>query len=363
VLENAASSSSWTLPSLTSLMTSLSASGHGCTQVQSRLDPSYDTLAEVLRDAGYDTALVGGHLFLNASFGLTQGFTHVDAEILQTDSTRSSPEVADKGIAWIEEKAAVADGVPWMLWLHFFDPHDTYLAHEGISESFGTVEKIDLYDGEIAFTDLHVGRVLDALERAGLEDDTIVVVVADHGEEFFEHGNGGHGYTLYQEVVHVPLIVRAPGWEPGRIEPVVPTVDLMPTLLELAGLEPRTKIEGASFAPLLRAGAEDVRSAVSEVSWHATQDMRSLQLGGFKYIDFAFGGVELDQIFDLARDPYEECNAAELHVHLLQALHEELARRIDRARAGSLDYGTSAAAALSPEEHERLRKLGYIGDE
>ena len=363
VFENASSSSSWTLPSLVSLMTSLYPSTHGCTTVQTRLDPSHATLAEILRDAGYDTALVGGHLFLGSSYGLTQGFTHVDAEIVQTDSTRSSPEVADEGVAWLERKAAVADGVPWMLWLHFFDPHDEYLEHAGISEAFGTRTDRDRYDGEIAFTDLHVGRVLDALARLGFERDTIVVLVADHGEEFGEHGNSGHGYTLYQEVVHVPLIVRAPGWTPRRVAPLVPTVDLLPTLLELVGLAPPREVEGRSLLPLLCEDPADRREALSEVSWHAGQDMRALHVGGFKFVDHGLGGQRLALLFDLANDADEMCDAGPQHVLLLQALIGALSARLEHAALLARGYESSAPSALSPEEDERLRKLGYIGDE
>ena len=363
LFENASSSSSWTLPSLTSLWTSLWCRTHGCTDVEKRLDPSFETWAETLRDAGWDTALVGGHLFLEPGYGLTQGFTHVDAEIVQTDSTIASQEVTDRGLAFLGHKAAARDGTPWLLWLHYFDPHDAYLPHEGISEAFGTERKIDLYDGEIAYTDRHVGRLLEGLERLGLARDTVVVLTADHGEEFGEHGNHGHGYTLYQEVVRVPLLVRAPGLAPRRVDELVRSVDVLPTVLALAGVEPRRPIEGRSLLPLVAGGELDDRAAVSEVSWHATQDMRALQLGGFKYVDHRLGGGTLDLLFDLARDTYEVCNDAARDPLLVQALRGELDARLRAAELRAGEYGASRSSATSPEEQERLRGLGYVGDD
>ncbi|MFN0008802.1 MAG: sulfatase, partial [Planctomycetota bacterium] len=250
VFESAQSSSSWTLPSLASLMTSMQASAHSCDQIASRLDPSYTTMAEILRDSGYDTAFVASHVFLSAGYGLQQGFTHVDTRILQDESAITSPAVTDWGLAWLHDKAAADDGVPWFLWLHYFDPHAPYLVHEGISERFGTETDLDRYDGEIAFTDQHLGRLLEAFERLGLAENTILVVVADHGEEFGEHGVQGHGYDLHEEVVRGPLIVRAPGIAPRRVSEVVPTVDVMPTLLELCGARGRNEVEGRSLLPL-----------------------------------------------------------------------------------------------------------------
>jgi arylsulfatase A-like enzyme len=193
VFESAQSSASWTLPSIASLMTSLYSTTHGCWKIESRLEPEYTTFAEVLRDSGYDTAMAVPHLFLSAQYGLQQGFTHVDDTLIRTgadsDQAISSPGITERGLAFIEEKAKVNDGVPWFLWLHYFDPHDAYLPHAGFSERFGTEKEIDLYDGEIAFTDDHVGRVIERIDALNLAPDTIVVIVADHGEEFGEHGS------------------------------------------------------------------------------------------------------------------------------------------------------------------------------
>ena len=364
VFERAQSSSSWTLPSLTSLMTSLLPSTHRCEKDSSRLDPSYTTLAEVLRDAGYDTAIVASHYFLNAGHGLQQGFTRVDTRILQDDFAITSPQVTDWGVSWLEEKAAAKEDVPWFLWLHYFDPHAPYLPHEGISEQFGTEKKIDLYDGEIAFTDRHLGRFFETFERLGFADNTIVVIVADHGEEFGEHGYEGHGYDLHEEVVHVPLIVRAPGIAPGRVPDVVPTVDIFPTMLDLCGLKPVGDIEGRSLVPLLRGEKEAPREAVSECKWKYGSDIASVARGSWKYIDSTrqADGVR-KMLFDHSADPAESRNALAEHSDVVAELRSGLRARQERAKALGASYERHPTSDLPPAEQARLQQLGYAGGE
>jgi len=364
VFEQAHSSASWTLPSLTSLMTSLYSSTHGMKKQESRLDPSFHTLAELLRNAGYDTAMVVSHYFLSSRYGLQKGFTHVDSQLLQMDMIAgiTSPQITEKGVEWIREKAAVRDGMPWMLWLHYFDPHDKYLPHPGYSEKFGMTREIDLYDGEIAFTDDYVGRVLDELARSKLDDDTIVVVVADHGEEFMDHGNTRHGFNLYEETVRVPFMIRAPGFHPTRVEPVIASVDLMPTLLELAGVTTDYPVEGRSLVPLLRGESEPEREAVSEVYWQDKQDMKSLRKGAWKYIDHKLDTQKLDLLFAIPLDPGENDDLSSTDHSTTSAMHDELARRLTRAREMSNAYGRSEMSPSSPAEAARLKALGYTGD-
>src|SRR5262245_46636661 len=175
----------------------------------------------------------------------------------------TSPEVVEKAMHWLDAHRDRR----FCLFAHFFDPHEDYLEHPGISEKFPP-RKVDadfpnphaandeatdklraLYEGEIAFTDEWIGKLLDHLRELGLLDDTIVVVCADHGEQFKEHGddpkrNVGHGSSLFNEEVHVPLILRVPGVATSRIATPVGNLDLAPTLLELAHAEP-----GSEWAP------------------------------------------------------------------------------------------------------------------
>jgi arylsulfatase A-like enzyme len=365
VFDAVQSSSSWTLPSLASLMTSLypPTHGQGGWKIETRLDPSFHTLAEVLRNAGYDTAIVASQIFLSGRYGLQQGFTHVDSRILQTEANITSPEITEKGVEWLREKAAVRDGVPWFLWLHYFDPHDQYLPHPGYSEKFGLREHIDLYDGEIAFTDHYIGLLLDELARLKLDQDTVVVVVADHGEEFGEHGNFGHGYDLFQEVVHVPLMLRVPGMMPCRVRAVVPSVDVMPTVLDLCWVESRFAIEGQSLLPLARGELQPEREAMSTVRLHEGHQMKGLRVGPWKYIEQHSGEGPAAMLFDLTQDPDECADVSSLFPALTEKMSAALARRQQRAIDLKREYGTSEPSQLSPAERSRLKTLGYVGND
>jgi len=362
VFDDAQSASSWTLPSLASIMTSLQASAHGCDQIASRLDPSYTTLAELLRDSGYDTAFVASHVFLSAGYGLQQGFTHVDTRILQDESAITSPAVTDWGLSWLENKAAANDDVPWFLWLHYFDPHAPYLVHEGVSERFGTESDVDRYDGEIAFTDQHLGRLFEAFERLGFAENTILVVVADHGEEFGEHGVQGHGYDLHEEVVRVPLLMRVPGIAPRRVSEVVPTIDVMPTLLELCGAQSRREVQGRSLLPLFIGRAEDGREALSEVCWQFGQDMKSLRRGPWKLIDSRRGRSAAEMLYEKESDRAETRDSIAEHPDVAATLGALLRARIEAGLSLFSGYEHRKTSTLTPAEEERLRKLGYTGD-
>jgi len=363
VFDEAQSSSSWTLPSLASLMTSLYSSTHGQSGwgVATRLDPSFHTLAEELRNAGYDTAMVASQIFLSDRYGLQKGFTHIDSSILETETNVTSPEITERGIAWLREKAAVRDGIPWLLWLHYFDPHDEYLPHSGVSEKFGSLEPIDLYDGEIAFTDHYIGVLLDELDRLKLAGDTVVVIVADHGEEFGDHGTYRHGHNLFQEVVHVPLMVRIPGMMPRRVRAVVPTVDLMPTLLELCGTSDPYAIEGQSLLPLARGESQPDREAMSELHWHEDEEFDCVRVASWKYIEHHTRDWTSGTLFDLGADPSECVEATSDFADVTSDLRDVLARRRNRAIELRRDYRPSEASVLAPDEKARLKTLGYVG--
>ncbi len=374
--DNAHSSSSWTLPSLASMQTSLLSTTHGCWKISSRLEPEFTTAAEILRDAGFDTAMVACHIFLSAQYGLQQGFTHVDDVLVRPPADAadaiSSPGVTQRGLRFLERKAAAGEDTPWYLWLHYFDPHDTYLPHEGFSETFGTVGEIDLYDGEIAFTDHYVGRVLRKLEELGLDDDTIVVLTADHGEEFGEHGFTRHGYSLHEEAVRIPLLVRVPGAGARTVLDVVSNVDILPTLLEvcrvplpkLSGPKCAHEIEGRSLLAAIRGGALDaVHEAVSEVRWHDGQDLRALRSGAWKLVEDQSAERKPDQnaLYDLEHDPGARTNLIERETARRDALRDVLLHRLGRALRWAGCYPLRDPYAPSPGDLQRLQSLGYAG--
>lgn len=367
VFENAHSSASWTLPSFASLFTSLYSTSHGCWKVDSRLESEHDTLAEHLRDAGWDTSLIVPHVFLSGQYGLQQGFVHIDDTLVRTASESnkviSSPAMTEKSIAWLERKHQSPDDSPFFLWVHYFDPHDEYLPHAGYSEQFGLQSDIDLYDGEIRWVDEHVARLLKRVDELYGLDQTVVAIVADHGEEFGEHGFQRHGYTLYQEAVRIPLIVHVPGHAARRVSDLVSNIDFMPTLLEVAGVPPRGLQQGRSLMPLLRGESLPPRGALSEVRWHDDQDMRCWREESWKLHEDRSHGKERDELYDLAADPRETTNLLATRQDALTVLRESLGHMLGTALQHAKRFPQPRRYTPPPGDQARLSALGYAEDE
>jgi arylsulfatase A-like enzyme len=277
----------WTLPSFAALFTSLPPQAHGAggnvREGWRALGPEHTTLAERFQQAGFATGAVVNVDFLTAPFGMAQGFDDVDARISNDNkSVRRAEPTTDAALVWIDAHRER----PFFLMVHYFDPHAEYdppplwrarfaEAQDKQSQAFrfGAREHVvrhrggqmpldaatlararGLYDGEVAYTDNAIGRLLDGLASRGLEAGTIVVLTADHGEEFGDHGSWEHGHTHYDELLHVPLVVRAPGLSPIVVHEPVGLVDVAPTLCSLASLPPAGDFRGRDLAPALRAG-------------------------------------------------------------------------------------------------------------
>ncbi|UCE84809.1 MAG: sulfatase [Deltaproteobacteria bacterium] len=359
VFEDARAPSSWTLPSLASLMTGFEVSTHRCWNFASRLDGSFTTLAEILGEAGFDTAWIGSHTFLAEKYGLQQGFADYDAELIDPVTIESheaitSPRITDKAIAWLDGRAGVADR--WFLWAHYFDPHERYLEHEGVSERFGTETKSDLYVGEIAFTDAAIGRLLDHLRESGLSPETLVVFTADHGEEFGEHGLTGHGFHLYREVVHVPLALRAAGFPARRVETLVGLVDVLPTVLELLGVPAPDGLAGRSLVPAMRGQHLPPRPVLQELRLFA--DVDSIEADGWKLVRRRKAGVL--RLFDRSQDPGERRNLASARPEVRERLEALLDAAQEAAVARGRTFDEPEPVTLSAEEEQALRNLGYL---
>ena len=248
VFENAYSAAGWTLPSVATLLTGLPPHEHGATEVGRALRPGLPTLATALAARGFATAAFVSHVLLEPASGLDRGFDLYDDTVLDVGhphAVATAEALTDRAIAALRELPT-----PFFLWVHYFDPHFDYLPHAETADFGG--RRIDRYDGEIRHVDRHLGRLLDALDARDLTSSTAVVFTADHGEEFGEHGGRFH-FTLHQEVVRVPLIVAAPGLEPGRRSEAVGGVDVAGLALHLLGVE---ALPGAADRDLL--GGTDV---------------------------------------------------------------------------------------------------------
>jgi len=348
VFHRAYSHAPWTKPSIASLLTSLTPREHGVVGWPHLLPDDVLTLAEHLDAHGYHTQGHVSHFVLSAErSSLHHGFDVYDASVLALGHPHeavSSEAIADAGVDFLRAPPSE----PFFLLLHFFDPHASYLPHEG--RDFGAAE-VDLYDGEIAYTDHHVGRVLDELGQRGHLDDTVVVITADHGEEFGDHGGTRHSTTLYDELVRVPLIVHVPGLEPGHDTALVRGIDVAPTLLALVGVPiPEDFVgEPIGYGPAAFDPSED------RVHFMETRHMaakRGVLVGDWKLVyDEIDRHVEL---FDLEADPLEQHNLARRH----PLRRYQLVRRLER----EWGKGTTAAVErpLDDPTTEGLRALGYL---
>ena len=209
-------------------------------------------LAERLNEAGFRTAGAASHFLFAPELGWVDGFERFVNAPLEGDAPpgshvdlfHSSRSLANATIALLRDPEITKGR--FFLWVHFLDPHKQYVEHPGYS-TFGSASR-DLYDGEIAFTDAHLGRVLQALDASPLAARTVVVLTGDHGEAFGEHGAYFHGGEVWDEIVRVPLLVRMPGATPRHVARRVSHIDLAPTVLDLAGVAPDGDARGQSLA-------------------------------------------------------------------------------------------------------------------
>jgi len=334
-----------TLPAHTSIFTGLlPASHHVRDNADAPLEERYTTLAEILQQRGFRTGAFVGSAVLHADRGLSQGFATYQG-VRRADTAfkrqRAGDEVMNEAIGWLEQNATEQ----FLLWAHLYDAHAPYDPPEPYRSRVA-----DPYLGELLFMDAQVGRLLAALDRLGLAESTIVVVVGDHGEGLGEHGEATHGQQLYDSVLRVPFIVRAPGVRPAAVTDVVRLVDVLPTLVSLLGLPP-TASDGVSLRPAL-AGARLDLEAYAESLYPARlggEPRRALSDGRFKLI--LGGGAEL---YDLDRDPFEERNLIIDRPRTADAMRARLAQltRTD-------DPAPLRLQQISPEVRERLAALGY----
>jgi arylsulfatase A-like enzyme/tetratricopeptide (TPR) repeat protein len=343
LFESCITPTAYTLPSHSSIMTGLYPPAHGVRiNGEAALPDSNVTLAERLAAKGYRTAAFVGAFVLDGRWGISQGFQHYDDNFkLGQDQRldlarvrRPGNQVVDAALQWLKEPSSQ----PFFAWVHLYDAH---APHE------------PSYDGAITFADSQVGRLLKSINK----DNTIIIVVADHGEGLGDHGEDEHGYFIYDYAVHVPLIARIPGMPSQRIAPQVRTIDIAPTVLDLVAGETPKDMQGASLMPLLKGRSEPPRYAYSE-SMATKLQYGWAALYGLRTNDYKFIQAPRSELYDLKKDPTEVTNELEANRRAAAQLRDELARVREESdrRAPKLEE-----ANVDPETMRKLASLGYLG--
>ena len=401
--ETALSTSSWTLPAHAALFTGLYDSGHRLVDNGLTLHPAQVTAAEVFARNGWRTGGFFGGPYLHPVFGLGQGFetyqscmTQLEDDLTPEEVRASSRQRKGASHADVTGPRTVAEVTRWLgevgdepvfLFVHLWDVHYDFIAPPEYVALFdpdytGSLTGVDfmenpaiapgmdereyrhlmaLYDAEIRFTDDTVAALLEVLERRGRMHETLLVVTADHGEEFLEHGLKGHQRTLYEEVVRIPMIFHGP---PGRFAAAgraladqVRLVDVMPTLYALCGIDDVPPMNGRDLSPLLAGGALEIEPALLEL-YANRADLKAVRMPTFKA--YRARGDRTGG-FDLLTDPAERVDLGPT-APFVEPGQRLIEREHDAAHALGLGRFALVADDIDPRLLEQLEALGYTGD-
>jgi len=385
LFENAISHASWTLPSHASLMTSRYPIQHGCLSYNNPLSEKETTLAEVLKQDNFTTGAFISTFLVSSKFAFQQGFDTFD-EKLDADFQRPVTEFHADSLRWIEKKK----NGKFFLWLHYFEPHYPYLPHVPFTDDYekilnkevkGTFDRShewikdtynkkkedlseadtnrmrSLYAGEISYLDRFIGEVISKLKEEGVYDKTLIIFTSDHGEMLGEHHLIEHGESLYQEEIHVPLIIKLPAdmkYTCGaRVNEIVEHVDVMPTLIDLLGVKSNIKLEGKSLRSLM-SGSSGNNSIVKAIAHSEVHNYKSLISGNLKLI-MSLPVLDSPMLFDIDKDPGEKNN---IYYEEKEKAKEMKNRLLDWVMA--MNNPAPAKTRLTREEEDKLKSLGYI---
>jgi arylsulfatase A-like enzyme len=361
LFEQAVAQAATTLPSHTTMFTGLYPQDHGVRyNLMYTLGAEADTLAESLQAAGYSTAAFPASMILDKRHGLDQGFdTWADPprvahdEVVHPDDImRPAGDGVDLALDWIEKHREE----DFFVWLHFYDPHFPYAPPFPYSSQF----RDRPYDGDITYADAQFGRLLESLRADPRWRNTLVIVAGDHGEGLHDHGEIFHSYLLYETTQHVPFIIKAPGAGQARVAEPVALADLMPTVLDLAGVNEPGAMRGVSLRPALTGGELPRRDLYFESLAGALNygwaELRGVRYGGMKLIDSS-----APEIFDLLQDPGELNNLAGSDPALLEELRAALTE-LSEPLIPDRDLALSTHdEVLDPQTEAFLASLGYVG--
>lgn len=389
VMLNARTQENWTKPSVATLLSSLLPWQHKAVTDEAVVPASVELLPELLHERGFYTGAFIANGYVSDKFGFKQGWSTYRNYIREGRPTVAQ-YVASDVLKWLDQRPKEK---PFFLYVHAIDPHVPYIPPQHFLQMYDAapytgpvdfrktnelLEKIKigslklatrdkqhleaLYNGEISYQDVHFAAVMQGLVERGLADDTVVVFTSDHGEEFWDHGSVGHGHSVYDELLHVPLIVRLPGVTEGkqRLSTSVGLIDVMPTILDALGQPIPEELVGRSFLPDLRGEGETAPRAVASgfmTGW------RTLGVGRYKLIHRT---LEHAFLYDIQADPGEKHDLrAEQPIafaHARGLLGMTLADDDGQSEAISrLRTHKSQSTAIDPATEAQLRALGYVG--
>lgn len=341
-----------TLPSHTNILLGTTPLYHGVHDNQNFVVPREPlTLAEHLKRYGYATGAFVGAFPLDSRFGLTRGFDIYD-DYYGTSSSqefsfveRKAEVVVERALDWLSGRKS-----PWFLWIHCFDPHQRY----DPPEPFKTEYKDRLYDGEVAYVDHALGKVLEELHGKGLDDRTLIIFTGDHGESLGQHGESTHGYFAYNSTLWVPLIIDIPGLNPGRFDECVSHIDIFPTVCDVLKIEKPAHLQGLSLLPVMKGRKLPERALYFESldpyysrGW---APLKGILKGSVKYID-----SPIPELYNLRQDFDETKNLADSTP--LDPYRTALAATMEKeAQAGQ----RAALQKTDRQTLEKLKSLGYV---
>jgi arylsulfatase A-like enzyme/Tfp pilus assembly protein PilF len=327
------------------------------------LAPQFRSIAQAFKQQGYATGAVVSAFVLDRSWGLARGFDFYDdafsAQAFQQKDIglvdRKAGESVTHALNWLNQEGLhKAPRRPFFFWLHLYDPHSPY----DPPEPYRTQYRSHLYDGEIAYTDYELGRLITWLKRNQLYDHALIVFLSDHGESLGDHGEKEHGFFVYDSTVHIPLIVKLPagsGFRPMRVPRPVETVAVTPTLLHSAGIKDEIEKQFQSHG-LFGPATENEDAAYSETfypfSSFGWSPLHALETSRYHYIE-----APQPELYDVVADPREKNNLASQQTATVAVLKDKLHALLRQNPFASSEGGNSG---LSPDALEKLRALGYV---
>ncbi|MFI5322924.1 MAG: sulfatase-like hydrolase/transferase [Thermodesulfobacteriota bacterium] len=406
LFKNAFSAAPWTLPSFSSMMTGVSPTVHKTYTAESRLPDKFITIAEYLRDAGYHTAAIGDNVFLQPEFNLNKGFLEYNffpkrqtminsfgATIFKKFFSKkliyyaSTTDLTDLSIDWLEKN----QDKEFFLWVHYYNPHLPYTPPiQYISKDAVPDETIgyrlmnavpirnghfapnasqrkwikELYNAEVRYVDDSLGRLLDRMKEMNLYKNSLIILLSDHGEEFWDHNGFEHGHTLYNELLHVPLIIKLPGAQSAKtIDEKVTTQSLMATVIDLTGIKNKNpNITAESLVPLLKDNPNSfIERPLISTGILYFENREAVIFDGMKYIQSLV--TSRGELYNLNHDPGEQnplpLGSNESNTNQAKDILSNNDRESEK-QIEQLGVSVTGKVNLDEEQKEKLKALNYI---